>query len=372
MNKTLVIAGVVLLVLIAAGLMYSKNLGNSTTGVNSYTAPGTVNTVTNTTNTVTNTTTTVTAGKAPTAVTASTVSPTDTTAIVNGNVNPNGAITSYWYEYGTGSNLGNKTVTQTVGSGFVPFQSPGYITGLVSNTTYYFRLTAENQYGRTSGAMYSFVTTSGNPPPSGSAPTVKTSSASNIQRNSATVNGEVTPNKASTQYWFEYGKTTGLGNNTAITGAGSASSKSSVSASLSGLDPSTTYYFRIDTQNQFGTVNGSILNFQTSGPVTASPAQPTVNTQSATSVTASGATLNGTINPNGADTKYWFEYSTDSQLGSALLKKTEEFSVGGGTTPAAANSIVSLLKSNTTYYVRLVAQNVKGTVRGNKLTFKTQ
>src|SRR3989338_3045612 len=98
----------------------------------------------------------------PTVVTSSNVSPTDTTAIVNGNVNPRGAFTSYWYEYGfTSDTLGNKTVNQTVGSGFVQISAPGYITGLSKNSTYYFRLVAENQYGRVAGSIYSFKTTEG-------------------------------------------------------------------------------------------------------------------------------------------------------------------------------------------------------------------
>jgi hypothetical protein len=95
----------------------------------------------------------------PVAMTNATASPTDTTAIVTGTVSPNGALTQYWFEYGTSSNLGNATSKQSIGSGYTVTSAPGYITGLVKDTTYYFRLDAQNQYGQVTGATYSFQTT---------------------------------------------------------------------------------------------------------------------------------------------------------------------------------------------------------------------
>lgn len=166
--------------------------------------------------------------------------------------------------------MGSKTSNQTIGSGFVAIQAPGYITNLVKNTTYYFRLVAENQYGKVVGSQYSFKTTEGTPAPVGNAPTTKTVSASGVSRTTSNLNGEVNPNKASTQYWFEYGKTTELGNTSSFESSGDGNAKISVSISLSNLQPLTTYYFRLNAQNQFGTINGSILSFKTLGPATTS------------------------------------------------------------------------------------------------------
>ena len=45
-------------------------------------------------------------------------------------------------------------------------------------------------------------------------------------------------------------------------------------------------------------------------------AAPTVTTGSATSVTETGETLNGTVNPNGTGTKYYSEYGTSTSYGS--------------------------------------------------------
>lgn len=199
----------------------------------------------------------------PLVVTSSSVSSSATTVVISGTVNPKGAFTNYWYEYGKTSDLGTKTPNQAVGSGFASIQAPAYITGLSKNTTYYFQLVAENQYGKVAGNQYTFQTTDSTPAPVGNAPTTKTLSANNISSTTANINGEVTPNKSETQYWFEYGKTPQLGNTSAFSSAGNGATKSSVSISLSDLESKTTYYFRLNAQNQFGTINGSILNFKT-------------------------------------------------------------------------------------------------------------
>lgn len=194
--------------------------------------------------------------------------PTDTTVVLTGNVTPNGAFTSYWYEYGTSPNLGNKTTSQMIGSGFAAIPAPAYISGLTKDTTYHFRLNAQNQFGTVAGAQYSFRTTQGVPPPVGSTPKATTLPESTITRTTVTLNGEVIPNKSTTQYWFEYGVTADLGNTTAFVSVGDGGAVVPVSVRLSDLNPSTTYYFRLNAQNRFGTVNGAIVNFKTSGPAT--------------------------------------------------------------------------------------------------------
>ena len=296
---------------------------------------------------------------APRAVTNSNVAPSESTAVVNGTVTPNGAFTSYWYEYGVTTNFGNKTSNQNVGAGYQAISAPDYITGLSKDTTYYFRLVAENQFGRVAGTQYAFHTTLNTPPPVGSAPLVKSVAANGISRTTANLNGEVTPNKSATQYWFEYGKTPDLGQTSSL-----------ASVTLANLDPLTTYYFRLNAQNQFGTVNGGILNFKTAGPAAATA--PSATTRSATDVQRTTATLRGTVDPNGAETTYWFEYSTDSLLGSVLLKATAQKSAGAGTNDVTVSADVSGLAPDTNYYFRLVAQSSQGTDRGDRETFKTR
>lgn len=306
---------------------------------------------------------------APSVVTDSRAVPSNSTAVVTGRVTPNGAPTTYWYEYGQTSGLGARTSAQSIGSGFTAIPSPGYITGLSANTTYFFRLSAQNRLGTVNGSTSSFSTNS-NPPPTGNAPTVSTNAATSISRTSALLNAHVNPRGSETTYWFEWGTDTNFGNITSFQSAGGGSASIAISASLSGLNPSTKYFFRVIAQNQFGTVVGATQSFTTSGPP--SPSAPSATTRSATDVEATSATLRGTVDPNGAETTYWFEYSTDSLLGSLLLKTTPQKSAGAGQSATAVEAMVSDLNPNTTYFFRLVARNSAGTNRGDRETFRTK
>ena len=306
----------------------------------------------------------------PLVITNSTAAPSNTAAVVNGWVTPNGAFTNYWYEYGTSATLGSKTPSQMVGSGYVAIATPAFIEGLAKDTTYHFRLVAQNNVGSVSGTIYSFKTSSLSAPPVGGIPAVKTLSASNVSRTGATLKGEVHPNQAVTQYWFEYGVTSNLGNTTAFTSAGSGTSSVDASVALANLTPLTTYYFRMNVQNQFGTVNGAILNFKTLGPV--AQAMPTVTTSNASAIGTSTAMLHGTIDPKGLEMTYWFEYSTNSSFVSTPLGATPHLSFGAGTAPQSISATIVGLSRSTTYYVRLVAQNNLTVVRGDRVSFKTK
>jgi hypothetical protein len=79
--------------------------------------------------------------------------------VVHGRVDPNGQPTAGWFQYGTTKNYGNRTPAHDAGlsPGFVPFAAE--ITGLKSNTTYHYRMVAENKDGRKNGADRTFKTT---------------------------------------------------------------------------------------------------------------------------------------------------------------------------------------------------------------------
>lgn len=358
MNKNIVIGGLVVLVLIA-GVVYYMTTGTDTL---SPTATSTPDGSTGTAQTP----------KAPTVFTSTTASPTDTTAVVTGSITPNGAFTNYWYEFGTTANLGSKTNSQSIGSGYTAIPAPIYITGLTKSTTYYFRLVAENQYGTNTGATQSFVTSNGVPAPTGSVPSVQTIAANGITRTGATLNGSVLPNKAATTYWFEYGKTATLGSVTAFQSAGSGTATLSASATLSGLDPDTSYSFRLNAQNQFGTVIGPILTFKTQGPAVVTVSLPTVITRNSSNIASTSATVHGTVTQNGAATTYWFEYSTNALLPSTSLQTTSHTLVGSSTGAVAVTADLTGLARTTTYYFRLVAQNSSGTSKGDSESFKTK
>lgn len=372
MNKTTVIVGgIIIIVLIGAVVYLSKDSLSSIFNMSNATSTPSVATSTET-GTVVPGGGESTAGK-PNPTTNATVAPTDTTAVVTGTVVPNGAITTYWYEYGTTQSLGLKTAAQIVGSGYVAIKTPGYITGLTKGTTYYFRLVAENAFGRVSASQNTVTTTTNTPTPiPGGTPTAKTLSVSNITRTSASLAGEVNPNKAATQYWFEYGRDNNFGNTTAFVSVGDGNLAINASAALTNLNAGTTYHYRMNAQNQFGTVNGAILTFKTSAPAANAPTVPAVSTRSANDIEKTSVTLRAAVDPNNAETMYWFEYSTDSLLGSALIKSTAQKSAGSGTNLVNVETDVTGLASNTTYYARAVAQNSQGIVRGEKVSFKTK
>lgn len=146
----------------------------------------------------------------------------------------------------------------------------------------------------------------------------------------------------------------------------------SISASVSNLSPSTTYYYRAMAATSGSTtpITGNIVSF-TTAKATATAA-PSVVTQAATSITGTTATLNATVNPQGGDTSAYFLYGTNSALTSNTTKvPLAGLSLGTGTTDQTVAEPVSGLSPNTTYYYEIVAANTGGTSTGNILNFTT-
>lgn len=93
---------------------------------------------------------------------------------------------------------------------------------------------------------------------------------------------------------------------------------------------------------------------------------PRVITGSATSVTSTSATLNGTVNPKGEAATYYFEYGTDTNYGST----TSSAIAGSGSSAISVSAAVLELALDTTYHYRLVATNSEGTSYGEDKTFR--
>jgi hypothetical protein len=97
-----------------------------------------------------------------------------------------------------------------------------------------------------------------------SLPIATTNAATSITSNSATLNATVNPYGLSTIAYFQWGTSTSYGNNTTLQELGSGSSSLSVSANLSALSPSTTYYYQIvAADNAKMTTYGSSMSFTT-------------------------------------------------------------------------------------------------------------
>ncbi len=295
----------------------------------------------------------------PAITTTAATSVTLNSAQLNGSVNPNGASTTYYFEYGTTTSYGSKTNNINAGSGTSAVFVNSPITGLSPNATYHFRLVATNSGGTKHGTDLTFTT----PPSPQGAPAVTTTLATNVTHNSAQLNGSVNPNGANTTYYFEYGTTNNYGSKTNSVSAGSGTSTVFVNGPISSLSPNTTYHFRLVATNSGGTNYGNDRTFTTSPP----QGVPTATTNTATNVTHNSAQLSGTVNPNGASTTYYFEYGTTTDYGST----TSIGNAGSGTSPISVNSSIAGLISNSIYHFRLVATNSGGAHRGDDLTFTT-
>jgi len=305
-------------------------------------------------------------GSAPTVQTSPATSIGQNSATLNASVNPNGSATNYWFEYGTTQSFGQNAASQSLAAGNSSQNVSFSITNLSPNTTYYFRVSAQNSVGTSFGNTMSFSTLQGGGGQD-HAPVVVTDIATNITSNSATLNGSVNPNGALTNYWFTYGIGSNLNQNTASQSLPSDSQNHSVTFNLLSLSPNTTYSFQLVAQNQYGTTNGSVMTFTTTSSGGGGGNAPVVQTNTATNVTQNGAALNASVNPNGLLTNYWFVYGQNSNLN----QNTASQSLSGGTQSQNVSFQVFNLTANTTYSFQAVAQNSAGTSYGNVLTFNT-
>lgn len=92
---------------------------------------------------------------------------------------------------------------------------------------------------------------------------------------------------------------------------------------------------------------------------------PIATTTAATLVTATTATLNGTVNPNGLATTYYFQWGTTTSYGT----NTTATSAGSGTSALSFSEPISGLIAGTTYHFRIVATNADGTNYGSDMSF---
>ncbi len=182
------------------------------------------------------------------------------------------------------------------------------------------------------------------------APTVSTSAASSVTSAAATLNGFVNPNGTSTNWYFEYGTSTSYGTKTTAQSAGSGTTAAAVSAPVVGLQGNRTYHFRLVATSDGGSSQGADQTFSTGNA-------PAATTNSASSIGSTTARLNGSVNPNGQSTTWYFDYGTSTAYGA----KTTVRNAGSGTHTTNVAESISGLTAGTTYHFRLVATSGAGT-----------
>jgi hypothetical protein len=230
-------------------------------------------------------------------------STTATTTQLAGGVYPNGADTSYWWEYGPTTDYGQLTPATDIGSSTAPVAVSDSLTGLAPTTTYHYRLVAQNQYGTEYGYDFTLTTpaSSASSPTQGSTTTPTTSTQSppstttttsnppvteggsgssgtptepagaplvtNVKiapaASTATISATIAGRGAATTYALQYGSTASLGR-TAPGSLATSRSTANVSLTLRNLSPGKVYYVRAVATNAGGSTYGKVIRFRTS------------------------------------------------------------------------------------------------------------
>src|SRR5947208_3249092 len=153
-------------------------------------------------------------------------------------------------------------------------------------------------------------------------PAATTGAAKDITKASATLTATVDPNGAPATVRFEYGTSSSYGLTSAQKSV-DGTDPVAVQIAVSGLTAATTYHYRAVATNAAGEARGADRTLKTAS----APAPPGATTTGVHDVTSSSATLTGQVDPNGAATRYHFEYGTTSRLGS----RTPDQDAGSGT-----------------------------------------
>jgi hypothetical protein len=272
---------------------------------------------------------------------------TYTTATVNGTVNPNGLPTTVTFEYGLTNSYGQTLTAQNPVTGNDIANVRADISGLLPDTTYHFRVTAENSLWKNfSGSDKTFHT-----------PIPETLKATNLTYTTATLNGTLNAYGLSAIVTFEYGLTDSYGKTvTAAQSPVTGNDITDVSADISGLTPYRVYHFRIKAENSsWKILYGSDKTFHT----------PMPETLAATNISPTGATLNGTVYSSGIPTMVTFEYGTDTSYGQE--KAAEQSPVTGNESSYVSATLTGL--AGGIYHFRVKTINTGETVYGDDMEF---
>jgi hypothetical protein len=170
-----------------------------------------------------------------------------------------------YFKWGTSSSNLNHTLNAGSQSSTGTFSED--LSGLHSDTTYYFRACASNGSGSDCGGIESFDTDSGNSCDTcnctngclNDRATVTTLNALSVGSTSAVANGYYNANGCSVTTYFQYGRTNSLGSTTSSVSHGNTSG--GMAYAFLDLSANTTYYFRAVAENCNGTSYGVTKSF---------------------------------------------------------------------------------------------------------------
>jgi hypothetical protein len=136
-------------------------------------------------------------------------------------------------------------------------------------------------------------------------------------------------------------------------------SATDVSAEFTGLFPETEYHYRVAAENANGTNKTDDMVFRTVAVLG-------VQTDPATNLDRTSGELNGSLNPDGMNTSYFFEYGSTTQYNNRTPERNLGSAGGQQSVPSEA---IDGLQAGRTYHFRLVAKNELGKTKGQDRTF---
>jgi hypothetical protein len=97
------------------------------------------------------------------------------------------------------------------------------------------------------------------------------------------------------------------------------------------------------------------------------PLPPAATTNTASGIQEEETTMNGTVNPNGTATHYYFQYGETTAYGAS----TSEGNAGSGQSSVPESATITGLQPGMAYHYRIVATSPGGTTYGSDSTFTT-
>jgi hypothetical protein len=296
----------------------------------------------------------------PTVNYESVTEPTTTSGVVHATVEPNGGgnVLTCQFEYGTTMAYSGGTHPCQPGAPFAAATGvSATLTGLTTETTYHYRVVVTNANGTKYGADQTYTPHA--------VVGLRTAPASGITESGSTLNADLIGDGTPTHYLFEWGKTAAYGSASASApgtsiGSPSGPGETPLTFAIGGLEPFTTYHYRVVATGGGGTSTGEDVTFTTT------PGIPTVSSEFVSAVHSDRAVMHAQVNPNGADTTYHFEYVDDesfqqSGFADATKAPVPDPGVGMGKTFQSVTLSVDGLQPGTLYHYRLVGVNQIGT-----------
>jgi hypothetical protein len=294
---------------------------------------------------------------------------------LEGIVNPNNEPTECKFQYGAAYVTENEiacTPELLKGYGGQPVSSTRFneqsqvtqsIGGLTSHTTYKYRLVAKNGAGeKTEESSFKTAIALEAPEPKPASPITATTAVLHGVLNPA---GERKEEPGSYEFLYRQSaseceitqseREQGVAQLSTPPTAATGAEQETTEAKIENLSSGAQYTFCVRVTNEVGEEA-----FSAPEPFTAGAKAAAISAEQVTNVEATAVTLNAQIDPDGAETTYYFEYDTSEykEGEAAHGKKTGEVKIpAGGSAVPAEGKPTEPLTSGTKYYYRAIAVN---------------